>query len=456
MTIRCGFAKYDITPRIGVELYGFGPFLNRISRGVRDILEARAAAFECDGKKVVLITCDLCMLRAETCAKIREIVRERVGGLEASDIMISASHTHSGPADETEDCGWGAPDFPYLETLPCKIAEAGIRACQCMEEMTLSTALVPCRHIGYNRLHNHGTPLLEDVLREEWEPEKPELTDTMCRVIRFDGGTGTLKGFLAYFGCHPVVCCAKSHFIHGDYPGVAMHNLMREYPGSIGLFLQGAHGDVNTGCVHKEENESLLALDVFAVRFADAVRTGLSSARSITADRIRSVSRTFEFSTRMDFTMEHLLRLREECECLIHSPSASDADDKIRMKTVYLRGIRKMIAFLESGRRPVIEAEVQGIRLGPLALLGAPFEIMQAIKNDVMHLARSEMPMVMSLCNGSSGYAPDREQLGRALKNEHQNYEALMVPLINGRLPYSDIHDELVRAFLAVDGELHA
>lgn len=103
---------------------------------------------------------------------------------------------------------------------------------------------------------------LEDVLCEEWEPEKPELTDTMCRVIRFDGGTGTLKEFPAYFGCRPVVCCAKNHFIHGDYPGGAMHNLMREYPGSIGLFLQGAYGDVNTECVHREENESLLALSL--------------------------------------------------------------------------------------------------------------------------------------------------------------------------------------------------
>ena len=46
----------------------------------------------------------------------------------------------------------------------------------------------------------------------------------------------------------------------------------REFPGSVWGFLQGAEGDVNSGCVHKPEPESLLALDVFAGRFFNAVR----------------------------------------------------------------------------------------------------------------------------------------------------------------------------------------
>ena len=31
MSLRIGFAKSDITPHVGVELCGFGPFLNRHS-----------------------------------------------------------------------------------------------------------------------------------------------------------------------------------------------------------------------------------------------------------------------------------------------------------------------------------------------------------------------------------------------------------------------------------------
>ena len=60
--MKAGFGKCDITPRVGVELYGFGPFLNRKSIGVRDILEARSAALECGGHTVVIVSLDLCAL----------------------------------------------------------------------------------------------------------------------------------------------------------------------------------------------------------------------------------------------------------------------------------------------------------------------------------------------------------------------------------------------------------
>ncbi len=450
--MKAGFAKFDITPRTGVGLYGFGPFLNRNSIAVRDRIEARAGGFELNGKRVVMIGCDLCTLQAETCAKIREIIMANIGGLGKSDILISTSHTHSGPATVDSDMGWGVPDAPYMEILPYKIAQSAIDAFAKLEEMTVSSALVPCRHIGLNRVYDKDAPPLEDVLNEEWEPEKPELTDTECRVMRFDDSNGKMKGFMAYFGCHPVVCCQAARYIHGDYPAIAIHSLMRQFPESTGIFLQGAEGDVNSGCVHKGENESLLALDVFAGRFANAIRNGLASARPLEIDALRAYSGMFEFSTRVDFTMEHLKQLQQEYENVLHSPSASDAAHEVRIKTVYLLGIKKMMEFLQSGEKPVVKAEIQGIRMGPLEFLGAPFEIMQAIKNDTFSKVRSGMPMVMSLCNGACGYAPDQQSINATLEKANRGgYEAAMVPLMQGRLPYANIHEELVKAFCEAD-----
>lgn len=453
--LKAGFAKYDITPRAGVSLYGFGPYLNRNSIAVRDYLEARAAVFALDGKMAVIIGCDLCTLQAETCARIRDIIIAQVPGLTKKDILINMSHTHSGPATVFSDRGWGTPDPPYMEILPYKIAQAAIDAVQNLEEMTVSAALAPCRHIGLNRVYDRDAPPLAEVLKEDWEPAHPELTDTECRVIRFDNKQGELKGFMAYFGCHPVVCCQKTRYIHGDYPAIAIHNLMREYPGSIGVFLQGAQGDVNTGCVHKEENESLLALDVFAARFANAIRKGLAAAAPLQINQLATASQNVDFSTRQDFTLEHLKELQAEFEKVLHTPEASDADREVRMKTVYYLGVKRMIAQLESGEKPVITAEVQGIRLGPLAFLGAPFEIMQAIKNDTVAKLRAPMPMVMGLSNGSYGYAPDQRSLDEAKTSARSGgYAATMVPFMHGRLPYANIHGELVNAFTQVEALL--
>jgi len=446
--MKIGFGIKDITPRIGVQLYGFGPFINRVSNAILDRLEARASYFEGDGGKFLLITCDLCTLQPTTCDKVREIICEKVPSLTREEIMVECAHTHSGPSTVLGDFGWGNPDAPYMESLPWKIAQAGIDACQNPLEGTLSSAYVECRHMGLNRVYDKDAPPLEDVLKPDWEPAYPELTDTKCRVIRFDTPDGVMRGFWAYFGCHPVVCCQKTHAIHGDYAGVAIHKLMAENPGSTGLFLQGAEGDVNSGCVHKPEAESLAALDVFAERFASAIRKGLAEAKPMNDNTVKVISRKFDFTTRASFDKAKLLELKEKYESMLHKADCDDAAGETRMTTVYLIGVRKMLENLESGLKPIITAEVQCARIGDLEMLGAPFEIMQAIKNDVMAGAKSSQPMVMSLCNGSFGYAPDNNQL------QKDTYESYMVAFMLRRLPFANIHNELRDYMLQLDSEL--
>ena len=96
--MKAGFGKFDITPRVGVELCGFGPYQNRKSVGIRDILEARAGAFTAGGHTAVIITCDLAKVEADIVAVIRSLLCARYPELQEKDIMIQVSHTHSGPS----------------------------------------------------------------------------------------------------------------------------------------------------------------------------------------------------------------------------------------------------------------------------------------------------------------------------------------------------------------------
>jgi len=454
--MKAGFGKYDITPRLGVELFGFGPFLNRKSIAIRDILEARAGAFEAGGHIVVIISCDLCEILSQTAASVRSIIRERHPELSDSDIMINASHTHSGPATFFDNTGWGVTDPPWFSILPYRIAEAACRALEKMEEVMVLQALVPCRHLGLNRVRDVDSPPLEDVLKDGWEPAKPELTDTQCRVIRFDSCKGgRMLGFMVYFGCHPVVCSESNRYISGDYPGVAMHSLMREFPGSIGMFLQGAEGDVNSGCVHKGEQESLLALDVFAARFANSIRTGLREAKPIEIRSIETASNIYPFKTRQIFTTKKLEELRKRYFAVLSHAEANDTDWDSRIAAVYLRGIEAIKEQLNDNNL-TIEAELHIIRMGDLEFLGAPFEVMQEIKNDIHAASTAKFPMLMSLTNGANGYAPDNDSLRGLIggTGDKGNYESVRIPLIEGRLPYADIHNELVRYMTELESRL--
>lgn len=447
-TVRIGFAKNDITPRVGVELCGFGPYLLRHSTSIRDRLWARAMAVETGGGQALVISCDLIGLPLECCRRIRATLAEKLG-CSSEAVMIACTHTHSGPGVGAYG-GWGEADEPYMETLPQRIVKAGLAAAANLREATWHHAEVPCEGMGLNREYDRDAPPLDEVLRDDWRPAKPELTDTTCHVFRAEAGGRTI-GFASYFGCHPVVCCSRNHQIHGDYCGVATNLLEREYPGAVGLFLQGAQGDVNSCVVHKDEQESLLALDVIAGRYARAVRRGLAEARPLALDQVKGACREIVF-TRKPYTLGQLQQMLREREDFVHNPDFTDSTvvekRNVRMEIVYIRALRRIISRMESGLPPSPATEIQGLRLGPVALLGSGFETFQAIKNEIRAAAHSEQPLVMGLVNDTVGYAPDKTAAARG------GYAADVVPLMCGQIPYANLHEELVRALLDLESDL--
>lgn len=445
--MRIGFAKVEITPRVGVELSGFGPFLNRKSNAVRDRLWARAMAVEQTGTTLLLISNDLIGVSAEATRRVRDLVHQ-AAGLAPEAVMVHATHTHSGPAT-IPIYGWGATDAPYLETLPARIAEAGIAALANMREATLRHAEVPCEGVGLNREYDIDAPPLAEVLPETWRPAKPELTDTTCHVLTAVAGE-ELLGFVSYFGCHPVTCCEETRAIHGDYAGVATNLLEREHPGAVGLFLQGAQGDVNTCVVHKPEPEALLALDVIAGRYARAVRAGIAEAQPLAVDALRHASHHVSF-TRRPLTADDLRERLAGEEAVMYASGATDHSAEVRMATVRALAYRRLIATLEAGGSVAEPTELQGFALGAISLLGTPFEVFQAIKNDVREAARPATALVMGLTNDCLGYTPDRTAAARG------GYAADTVPLMLGQMPFSTgIHDELVRELTALEAMLRA
>ena len=442
--MKIGFGRNDITPRVGVELSGFGAFITRHSVAIRDRLWARAMAVEQGDRRAILVSCDLIGIQRSITRRIRELVTAATG-VPAEAVMVHCTHTHSGP-NTGGFIGWGAADEPYIEVLPQRVAQACREAMRNLREATLSHAEVPCEGIGQNREYDRDALPLAEVLDDHWRPQKPELTDTTTHVLKAEAAGRTI-GFLSYFGCHPVVCCASSRYVHGDYCGVATNLLEREYPGSVGLFLQGAQGDVNTCVVHKDEQESLLALDVIAGRYARAVRRGLAEGHPLKADRLGWAWREIAFQRRNDGIEKLRQRLADQ-EKITLAPGASDAEGTVRMATVCAIALRRLIEMHGRGQSLAPASEIQGLRLGPVLLLGGPFETFQAIKNDVRARTGNPLTLVMSFTNDYLGYAPDHTAAARG------GYAADTVPLIIGALPFAGIHDELVEALVSLAAEL--
>jgi hypothetical protein len=444
--LKIGLGRSDITPRVGVELQGYGPFLCRHSDGVRDRLYARALAVEVGGERAVLVSCDLIGVPAHITTRVRQMVGEGAH-LAGERVMVHAIHTHSGPSMRVYG-GWGQPDPVYIELLPGRIARACLDALASLQAATLAHAEVPCRGIATNRrLDLYCAKNSQEVFDENWQPPRPELTDTTAHVFRVDDAEGRMIGFFSYYGCHPVIGGPGCRKIHGDWPGIATNLVERLHPGTTGFFLQGAQGDINACRVCMEEADALRVLDVVGARYARVILRGLAEARPLTIDRLAAAQRHVAFS-RKPWDRAKLAALLAEQEARLQAPGASDDDREVRMAMVYALALRSLLERLDRGEDLSPPEELHGLRLGPVAFLGGPFEIFRAIKNDVVAAASAPIPLVMGLTNNSIGYAFDHTAA------EAGGYESDRVPFICRQLPFANIHDELAKGLLEVDRAL--
>lgn len=437
--VKAGFGKVDITPRVGVELCGFGPYLNRHSTRVVEPLFARAMAVELGETRWVLVSCDLIGLNAVLTRRIRELVRNATN-LRDDQIMVHATHTHSGPCTIPEFIGWGDPDDPYLEVLPRLVAQACLEAVRDLAPATFHQARVAAPDFSYNRELPDIGRTNELVLEGKWQTDQPGETDVTAQVFRIDR-SGKCAGFLTYFACHLVVCCAENTEIHGDFAGVATNRIEQEFPGAVGLFLQGAQGDINSNYVHGPAAQSLVALEKLGARFAEVIRAGLRQAQPFEVTNL-ATAQSDEPYTMEPFNEKTLRAKLAEQETMLAHAGRLFEKREWGMAMVYAKAIRRMLA--DGTPRPTLT--VQSFRLGPFTFTGMPLEIMHRIKRR-FQAELGEQALLLSVTNGYLGYAPLREHYHQATLR----YSVFTVPLMLGSLPFTaNMEDETLAAALNV------
>lgn len=109
-----------------------GYFALRKSTGAHDDLYAKAIVLDSGVVKAALVSCDLESVPAAIVRSARAEI-ERTVGIPGQDVLISATHTHTGPETSPIILGWAdsataSVAREYFETLPGKITEAVRRA----------------------------------------------------------------------------------------------------------------------------------------------------------------------------------------------------------------------------------------------------------------------------------------------------------------------------------------
>lgn len=254
-----GVSTIDITPDHPIRLAGYGARDKNPSQGIIHRLNAKALAFGRDDQgPSVLITVDLVGIPAIITEEVTKRITDQTG-IEASHLVICASHTHGGP--EVGNL------LNILQYRGDTFSDSLLR----LEEL-----------VEISRYTGRLTDQLVEVALSSLEDRAPALVSWgqgsmgFAKNRRTEGGpvdqsfplmkitdpSGSLKAVLVNYACHGTTLEGSVNEIHGDWMGEAQIMIEANHPGTVAMVAIGCGADANPHPRGKMEHMRLHAKEV--------------------------------------------------------------------------------------------------------------------------------------------------------------------------------------------------
>lgn len=357
--LKAGVAKIDITPpdATAVKIVGH---VRQVS-GVRDPLRAGVLILDDGETKAAIVTLDTIGAWEDMVRDVRTKI-EAETGVPAANILIAASHNHSGPG-YVENMRWAAD-------LIKKLGAAAKQAAGSMKPVSVGYSEERIS-FGINRRKTYDGRAVVSL-----NPDGPN--DPRVKVLRFDdGATLTPLAVIMHAVCHPCFFTwgdkGSQPYPKGypkmsaDFPGEAQTFVEMCYAQKTSaLFMQGCAGDIRPN------------LPGYPYRCADEADIQWAGR-----DLGGAVARAAAFS----LTREQLRK----------------------RQTFYPIRVASEVVELPGKEGPV-RAELMAMKIGPFLLLTMPGEPMVEYSFKLEKaIADRATPIVVGYANGNIGYIATAE-----------------------------------------------
>jgi hypothetical protein len=241
--LKAGIGRAVITPQGPIWMSGYASRTHP-SEGVVHDLWAKALLIEdSGGSRVVLVTTDLIGLPHELAEEVAARLKAK-HGLDRSQILLSVSHTHSGPVvwpNLSSMYFLGPAEHARVVEYGKKLADELVRSVdRAMADRAPAQVSVGHGSVGFaaNRREpgksgvrlgvNQGGPVDRDV-----------------PVLKVAAPDGKLRAVLFAYACHNTTLGGDWYQINGDYAGFAESELEKALPGATAMFAILCGGDQN-------------------------------------------------------------------------------------------------------------------------------------------------------------------------------------------------------------------
>lgn len=382
-------AKIVITPPAGTQLSGYSGRTDP-STEVLDDLYAKAPVIDDGNERIALVVCDIIGFRIDMVNEMRAVIRQQTG-IEPDNVMITCTHTHTGP-------NLRAADTAYVESLKLHVAGAVAAAANSVEEARIGAARGECR-VGANRRHPNSPS------GPYYLYKYPAGTmDPTVMVLRVEDTSGNMIGLITNHAGHPVAWGSRELGISRDYPGYAVDVLEKVWGDDIvAIFLQGCCGNLNLNWIWDKPEQSPMPRRRMPIEREPRLREVRRLGRILGGETLKAAE------TITDFTSDAVAKAaRKDVEV----PIRKDLSEKIRERVATARKEEKppepgkhgsVYDALAAGKE-TLRTEVQVLRIGDYFIVGLPSEVFVEFQIEIRRRSGVDFTFVSELANDSISY----------------------------------------------------
>ena len=392
--LNLGVARRIITPPVGGQLYGYNPDV--MSDSVNDDLTVTAFYFKQNDTEALMISATVCLINTSLAQSILLKI-EKGFGISKENVLLSATHTHSGP-NTAGETGWGDIDGEYCDAIFVPmILEAVAEAKAKTTPVKMGVAEMDSL-IGINR--RQFQPDTGKIILGQ-DPDgvfNPKLT-----VISFADEDGKPIANIIHYGCHGTAA-GVNHEITRDWSGI-MTDTVEAKSGAVTAFFNGPEGDVGPRI-----SNGLTVGDISYVRELGqkAAVDAVAAFEKIADYRETDLKTSFK---ELDIPLKKRMPKDEALEAL----------KKYEGQTINVGKMAKdnLLAVIESYNtdfkdEPSRKMPQTVVKLGNIVFASSPYEAFAQIGLDVNNAFKDLTVLFLSNTNGSEGYfiTDDAKPLG--------------------------------------------
>ena len=257
---KAGIASRVITPKLPFWMTGFASRTKPATEVLHDIWAKALVIEENRDSRIVIVTTDLLGLSHEVSEEIANLVIKKYG-LTRSQLLLSSSHTHSGPVvwpSLSMLFNFNNDDQKVVAGYARKLTEDIVSVIDSAMSH-LAPVKVWSGHGSADFAMNRRQPSANGIINGK-NPDGP--VDHDVPVLKITTPGGELKAVLFGYACHNTTIQGDSYLINGDYAGFAQLDLQNTYPGATAMFFMGCGADQNpqprgTAALAKQHGKSL-------------------------------------------------------------------------------------------------------------------------------------------------------------------------------------------------------